>query len=78
MRLMNTGEAAYKYAHGNYAARDELFRSGVISEREKPITRFQGLKLTAGPRSFPDGILPRCLFRSAHYELSLRSVDDKR
>jgi hypothetical protein len=77
VRLINTAEMNYKRAHGNYATWDELFRSGAISEREKPGTLFQGLKLSAGPEVTPDWVLNLVTAAGGKgYELSLRDSPD--
>lgn len=77
VRLINTAEMNYKHAHGNYATWDELFRSGVISEREKPATPFQGLRLTGGPEVVPGWALNLVTTAKGQaYALSLRHLTD--
>jgi hypothetical protein len=77
VRLINTAEVYYKQAHGSYATWDELFSSGEISKREKPGTKFQGLKLSAGPEVTPGWILNLVTAASGEgYELSLRNSPD--
>ena len=77
VRLINTAEMNYKSAHGSFATWDELFRSGAISEREKPGTVFQGLKLSVGPEVAPDWILNLVTAANGQsYELSLHNSPD--
>lgn len=74
VRLINTVEMNCKSAHGSFATWDELFRSGAISEREKPGTMFQGLKLSMGPEVTPDWILNLVTAANGQsYELSLHN-----
>lgn len=51
VRLINTTEMNYKSAHGSFATWDELFRSGAISEREKPGHDVSGFETVRGPGS---------------------------
>ena len=77
VRLINTAEMDYKYAHGKYATWDELFRSGAISDRERPATKFQGLKLSLGPEVVPGWALSLVTAAEGqNYELSLKNSAD--
>ncbi|HEV2422228.1 MAG TPA: hypothetical protein VGS59_11015 [Candidatus Acidoferrales bacterium] len=78
VRLINTAEMNYKEAHGSYATWDELIPSGAISEREKPRTMFQGLRLSVRPEVTPGWVLDLVTAANGQgYELSLRNLPDK-
>jgi hypothetical protein len=78
VRLINTAELDYKYAHDRYANWDELYRSSAIVAAQRRSAGATGVTLAPGPEVVPGWVLTVIVSQDGKsYQLSLRNLADK-